>query len=307
MKLNYIFGVNKSIVNSFTNVNKGFIVSGNGTAIKTGTPCLIFSPEEKVTMNYKMCLVPFPTNRFNKPRTLFPCINDSGIIIKEYGKTDILDRIEDIEIPTPSSIRIQEVIDKVKNNIPITACIVTNSNIIKELIKTHDALEKYFGHAYKFYANFNDRLDLDPDEVVMCYMTFINIQSCFPVFDSSHVDGMIVHTSVVYPEHTKRRDKIISSVEFTMAYSKFSNNIETVDGLSTGVSRTGIKKTQSLLNDCHKAFEEVGVGRKKQEVLKKKATTGKETAVRAISSKSIMKDKGDFATWFKREHKYEWK
>jgi len=239
MEVNYIFGVNRHLIENNDTVKQGYMVDSQGMNIKTGSPCLIFSnskakenPSSRLgTMRAprKFVVCPFPTGYRFHPRVILDSHNNH-FAFKEFEKTDFLDRIKTIETSSINPNKLIHAIDYVKEKGPLTFLIDDKKQLQDRLLKVVSKLDKNFKYKSVFFTEKPGPCNLREGEKVVFALSMVDIRNVLPVFNPTKVNGVMLHGAVIYPTRSSYEDRLYCSAEFFMLFSQYKDNLWGVDG-----------------------------------------------------------------------------
>lgn len=242
MEPNYLFGVTKKIIEKSSEIRIGHVVCGGETKITNGTPCFMFMPKNSEDMGDEdikektLCVFPFSVKTGLPPRYMFN-LGEWGPIVRIGRVTDIMERLGRKNINRVDITKVPSVLSYVKNSGPFTLTINSNS---KDAISGVMLLDEYLRannkHTYILNRSQYGKIsDTGWDGKVICCVTFTNVHDFLPTFYPKLTDGIIMHVTLMSPNLSEKYDKLVSSFETIVMYSKHKENLTIIDGEGIGI------------------------------------------------------------------------
>jgi hypothetical protein len=300
METNYIFGVRPDFAEQYEKIHRAFVVSGAGSGIRTGTPCLALlnaTKEVEISQYIRsgrsaVGIIPFSMQQGANNRCIFD-LNTDNLIVEVYGETNLLDRIVSFET---EMFNVREDLPVImgralNEDIPTTVVVKNGKNLRTSLLEMDNEISKQL----KFFFNPNTKKNgcqsLVPGETCICCLTFVNAKNVIPAF-TSNFNSIFINIAIVYPKRSESSGSLISSYEINLLYSDTLKGIKMIDGLNIGLNQCSNSKLVSILSDKKDYFNQVGdskpenkSGKIKMHGLKEKSNWEKTATFAPISSK----------------------
>ncbi len=286
MDLNCIFGVNKNITEFADTVKNGFIVDAHSKgAVKTGAPCLVFSRKgdeglrpsflggnSKGRTPHKKVLIPFPSG-FGCPPRLILDNHNNYVVVKEIEGPCLLDKIKVIKTQSIDPKKLEDAVGYAQQKGPLNLLVDSPKDLINNLNKIVFKLNKTYSRKSVFHLEYPGPVPVQPGEKILFSLSFIDIAQCLPIFRPERVDGVMLHGAIFYPIRSQLKNKLCCSVEFSFLFSRYDDNIVSVDGTKLGTHYCNKDNLNAVIEKVAKYSKFVGE-EKPAEVAKQKSESG---------------------------------
>jgi len=175
-------------------------------------------------------LVPFPQKKFTSPRTILN-LNKSTLMRQDTG-VNYLSKSNTKEIDRFDFSELNNMLEYVKANGTLTL-------ILSDMEKVHDLLSDFnhgivdkFGHCVMYYSG-NGKLNTPADNSLLFHITFMDLNTCIPIFDGNKTDGVGILCEYVN-KLKNGKDYNITGRGMAVILSNDTENIITVDGTIVG-------------------------------------------------------------------------
>ncbi len=274
MEPNYLFGITRRILQYNKPIRSGWIIdTGSGDYnVAMGTPCFVIlaSPENPRSYradggnSHRIALVPNTLNTKFTPRLILDNHNNINKLALRVGsETDFFDRHKEIKIEYLNAGKFNQALNFVKDTGASFTLLVKKAkvNIASDLIKIIEPLADSYKIKLAGYRKTYGSPSLIENDEVFLAITIMDISQCVPIFDPKHVDGIVIHFATIYTAYSNYKDTLVSTGEFTFAFSNFNQNITKLDGQRLHSNLISTKHIIDTIKNYSEYFKKVGQNR----------------------------------------------
>ena len=264
---NYLFGITKRLLQYSKPIRSGWIIDTGGRDynVAMGTPCFVILSSPRNPEPYRLdsgkthriALVPITLNTKFVPRLILDNHNNISKLALCIGpETDFFEKRKETKIDYLNADKFNQALAFVKDTGNSCTLLVrgAKNTITSDLIEVLKPVNNNYKIKLAGYRKAYGVLStLENDEVFLA-VTIMDIRQCVPIFDPKHVDGIVVHCTTIYTERSKRKDTLVSSGEFTLGFSNFSQNIIELYGQRLPASLITTKHVTDIIKSYSEYF-----------------------------------------------------
>ena len=270
MEPNYLFGLTKKVLSLSTKLESGYILDFAGDSrIRMGTPCIMIKyPVNEYSDNRKIMLLPFAYRDGGGLRRLLDNHHDGEIIAKVTQEEPWLNKIKQMHVDCLNVEELPKILDYVNNVGPLTLLISPSSPEVcfEELLIFFKRLTKEFKNSYFIHSDlYGYPSDFIETHKVFFALTFVKSDLCIPIYNPTKSDGIVLHGTTYYEDRSIKVDKLVSSCEFTVGFSNFTENIVEIDGQKLGPRLMSYDALKKVVTSCKPYLEHLRVKSKMEE------------------------------------------
>jgi len=175
-------------------------------------------------------LIPFPQKRFANPRTVLN-LRKSTLMRQDPG-INYLNKNNTREIAKFDFSELNNILGYVKTNGVLTLVL---SDMINVNVLLHDfnrGIVDKFGYCVMYYGG-NGKLNTPTNSSLLFHMTFMDLNTCIPIFDSNKTDGVGILCEYINRSGNEKVHNITGK-GVAVILSNNTENVITVDGTVIG-------------------------------------------------------------------------